>query len=157
MVKEILLIMQTNNNHIFNNNSYVICPILPDLTSKTPQDQGNRLMGTIEKVLAISQTDNNYNSIVNSYIGLPDPVTERLIRSGLAYVTAGSGPPIAISNGYINFFYLTPLLDSIMLSPPGALSMSLVLFAFHRRGKGGDGTRHHWWHAGFETRCRLWS
>jgi hypothetical protein len=88
------------------------------------------MTGIIEKVPARSQTDNNYNSIVNSYIGWPGPAAEHLIRRRLAGTTAGSGLPIVLNNTCINFFYLTPLPDGVMLLSFNIYSMS-VRFSSH--------------------------
>ena len=71
--------MQTNYNYNFDNNllSFLSGLQLPSLPKSL--SQGDRMAGIIENVPTGSQTDNNYNSIVNYYIGSPVPTTERLI------------------------------------------------------------------------------
>jgi len=65
----------------------------------------------IENVQTESQTDNNYNSIVNSYIDRSDPDTESFIRSELAGAISCSGSGIVFYNASINIFYLTTLFE----------------------------------------------
>ena len=69
------------------------------------------MAGIIENVRTGSQTDNNYNSIVNSYIDRSDPATESFIRSGLAGAISRSGSCIVFYNASINIFYLTTLFE----------------------------------------------
>ncbi len=110
--------------------------------------------GIIENAPTGSQTDNNYNSIVNFYIGNPNLAAARLILGRLAGLTAGSGSSIVFNNGCINYFYLTRLSDKVMLSSLVTRSRS-VRFSSHLIVGGEEvmGQDIIGQYAVFETRC----